>query len=92
MNDMLVAQNGLESTQEKAVGVATLFAKAMEGQTRGFNNLGWELSAAQEQILKYGTEQQKVAVIADLVKSKVGGMNEALAQTESGQIQQKNEL
>lgn len=92
MNDMLVAQNGLKSTQENAVSVATLFAKAMEGQTTSFKRMGWELSAAQEQILKYGTEQQKVAVIADLVKSKVGGMNEALAQTESGQIQQKQNM
>ena len=92
MNDMLVAQNGLKSTQENAVSVATLFAKAMEGQTTSFKRMGWGLSDAQEKILKYGTEQQKVAVIADLVKSKVGGMNEALAQTESGQIQQKQNI
>ena len=92
MNDMLVAQNGLKSTQENAVTVATLFAKAMAGQTTGFKRLGWELSDVQEQILKFGTEQQKVAVITDLVKSKVGGMNEELAKTESGMIQQSKNL
>ena len=37
-------------------------------------------------MLKFGTEQQRVAVLAEVVTSAVGGSNEALRQTPSGQV------
>lgn len=88
MNDLLVQQNGMTSTQENAAQVAALFGKAMNGQTTSLERAGFYFSDAQKQILKYGNEAQKVAVVAEVVESKVGGMNAEMAKTPEGKLQQ----
>ena len=50
--------------------------------------MGVTFTQAQEQILKYGTESQKASVLADAINSKVGNMNQLLAQTPTGQLKQ----
>lgn len=88
MNDMVAQQYGLEASQESAVGIATMLGKVMEGQTSALSRYGYSFDEAQEYILKFGTEEERAAVLADVVSASVGGMNEALAQTSSGQMQQ----
>ena len=88
MNDMLVQQNGLSSTGENAAQIATMLGKVMEGQTGALSRYGYKFDEAQEKILKYGTEAEKVAVLVDVVEESVGGMNEAMAKTPAGHMQQ----
>lgn len=88
MNDMLAKQNGLNATQENAASVADMMGKAMRGQTMMMERAGFAFTEAQEQIMKFGTEEDKASVLAEVMKAKVGGMNEALAQTPAGQMQQ----
>ena len=93
MNDLLVQQKGLNGTQEDAVGLANLFGKAMMGQTGALKKAGITFTEAQEEVLKYGTEEEKAAVLAEVVQQNVGNMNEEFAKTDAGKIQQaKNAL
>jgi hypothetical protein len=88
MDDMLAQQYGLNATQENAVVIATMLGKVMDGQTGALSRYGYSFDEAQEKILKYGTESERVAVLADVVSSSVGGMNEALAATPTGAFKQ----
>lgn len=88
MNDMVAQQYGLNATQESAVNIATMLGKVMEGQTGALSRYGYSFTEAQAEILKFGTEEERVATLADVVTASVGGMNEALAQTSSGKIKQ----
>ena len=93
VNDLLVQQKGMNATQEDATSLANLFGKAMMGQTGALKKAGISFTEAQEEVLKYGTEEEKAATIAEVVKQNVGDMNEKFAQTDAGKIQQaKNEL
>lgn len=88
MNNMLAQQYGLNATQEQAVQIASMLGKVMDGQTGALSRYGYKFSEAQENILKYGTEAQRVAVLANVVNSAVGGVNEALAKTPEGKLKQ----
>ena len=88
MNDMVAQQYGYNHTAENAVGIATMLGKVMNGQTSALSRLGYSFDDAQEQILKYGTESEKAAVLADVVGESVGGMNRKLAETDTGRMKQ----
>lgn len=93
MNDLAVQQYGLNVSEEQTVSIAKLFGKAMDGQTGALTRYGFSVSDAQARVLKYGTEQERAATLADIVSQKVGGMNAALASTPTGRMQQlKNTL
>ena len=88
MNDLAVQQYGLNVSEEQATSIAKLFGKAMEGQISALTRYGFTVSAAQQQIMKYGSEEERAATLADIVRQRVGGMNAALASTPSGRMQQ----
>lgn len=88
MNDMLAQQYGLNATQENAAQIATMLGKVMDGQTGALSRYGYTFDAAQEQILKFGTESQRAAVLCDVVSSSVGGMNEEFGKTDDGKQKQ----
>ena len=88
MNDMVAQQYGLNATQESAANIATMLGKVMDGQVGALSRYGYKFDEAQAQILKFGTEEQRVAVLAEVVESAVGGMNEALAKTDAGRAKQ----
>lgn len=90
MNDMVAQQYGFNSTQESAASIATMLGKVMEGQTSALSRYGYSFTEAQEQVLKFGTEEERAAVLAEVVSASVGGVNEALAQTDYGKIVQMN--
>lgn len=88
MNDMVAQQRGYSATAESAVNVATMFGKVLNGQVGALTRYGYKLDEAQTQIIKFGSEEERVAVLADVVSSAVGGTNEALAQTPYGKVKQ----
>ena len=93
MNDLAVQQYGFNVSEDQAVSIAKVFGKALEGKTSALTRYGFTVSAAQEKILKYGSEEERAATLASIVSSKVGGMNSALASTPTGRMQQlKNSL
>ena len=88
MNDMLAQQYGLNASQEQATQIASMMGKVMDGQVGALSRYGYKFDKAQEKLLKYGTEEQRVATLAEVIGQSVGGMNEALAATPEGKIQQ----
>lgn len=88
MNDMVAQQYGLSASGENASSVATMLGKVLSGQTSGLSRYGYYFDAAQENILKFGTEAQRAATLAEVVEQSVGGMNAALAATPSGRLKQ----
>jgi len=88
MNDMVAQQYGFNASQESAVGIATMMGKVMDGQVGALSRYGYKFDEAQEKILKFGTEEQRVATLVEVVSSAVGGVNEALANTPEGRVVQ----
>lgn len=85
MNDMLAQQYGLNATQEEAATIAQMLGKVMEGQVGALSRYGYYFDEAQEQVLRFGTEEERAATLAEVVESAVGGMNAELAKTDAGQ-------
>lgn len=93
MDNLLAQQKGFNATTQDAVNVANLMGKAMQGNTGALTRVGITFDEAQEAVLKYGTEEEKAAVLSEVINQNVGNMNETLANTPLGQIQQmKNTL
>lgn len=88
LNDMLAQQYGLNATQENAANIATMLGKVMNGQTGALSRYGYSFDEAQEKILKFGTESERTAVLCDVVKASVGGVNAELAKTDDGKQKQ----
>lgn len=88
MNNLLAQQKGLNATTGDAVSVANLMGKAMQGQTSALTRVGITFTEAQEKVMKYGTEGERAAMLAQIITDNVGEMNAELAQTESGKQQQ----
>lgn len=88
MNDMLAQQYGINASQEQAVTIAQMMGKVMDGQVGALSRYGYKFDEVQEQILKYGTEVQRAATLAEVVTSSVGGVNAAIAATDPGRMKQ----
>ena len=88
MNDMIAQQLGLGASAESATQIASMLGNVMNGQTEALSRYGYKFDDAQKQILQFGTESERAAVLAQVVSEAVGGMNAELANTNSGQIQQ----
>lgn len=88
MNDMIAQQYGLESSAESATQIATMLGKVMNGQTEALSRYGYKFDEAQKEILQFGTESERAAVLAQVVYESVGGMNEELGRTDPGRQKQ----
>lgn len=93
MENLAVQQNGVNVTSGNMVSIANLMGKALQGQVGALSRVGISFTEAQEKVLKYGTEQERAATLAQVITDNVGNMNEVLAQTPEGKVQQlKNTL
>lgn len=93
MNNLIAQQAGYEASTGDAISAADMLGRALGGQYTMLRRMGITFTEAQENVLKYGTETQKAAVLADAINAKVGNMNQLLAQTPTGQLKQlQNEL
>lgn len=88
MNNLAVQQNGVNVTSESMVNIGNLMGKVMQGQTSALTRVGITFSDAQAQVLKYGNEEQRAAMLSQVITDNVGNMNKALANTPAGRIQQ----
>ena len=88
MNNLLAQQKGVNATQEDAVAIGNLFGKALTGQASALRRVGITFSAAEEKMLKHGTESERAALLARIITNNVGEMNKKLAATPTGQMKQ----
>ena len=93
MGNLLAQQKGVNATSDDAVNIGNLMGKVMQGQTGALKRVGVTFDENQEKILKYGTEEERAATLAEVITSNVGNMNKTMAKTPEGKIQQmKNSL
>jgi len=88
MDDMIAQQYGFNASAESAVSVAQMLGKVFAGETGALKRLGYTFDEAQEAVLKYGTEEEKVAMLTEVVGQIVDGTNAKLAATPYGSIVQ----
>lgn len=93
MDNLLAQQKGYSATADDAKNTANLLGKALQGQTGALSRVGISFTEAQAKILKTGNEEERAAVLAQVVTDNVGHMNAELAKTPEGKIQQaKNNI
>ena len=93
MNNLVAQQRGFSTEAGDAVNVANLMGKAMMGMTSALRRVGITFTEAQEAAIKNGNEQERAAMLAQIITDNVGEMNAALAQTDAGkQKQLANEM
>lgn len=88
LDDMIAQQYGFSASTDSAVTIATMLGKVLQGQTSALSRYGYSFDEAQEKLLKYGTEEERVATLAAVVSESVGGVNAALADTPTGKVKQ----
>lgn len=86
INDVAVAQYGLNVSGQQLAGIADAIGKAMMGQDRGLRKFGISLTDAQKELLKTGTESERAALLVELLGQKFGGANEEIRKTSTGQV------
>lgn len=88
MNNLLAQQKGLNATGQDAVNIGNMLGKVMQGQTGALTRAGITFTEAQEKVLKYGTESERAAMLAQVITDNIGEMNAALAKTDAGKAKQ----
>ena len=93
MNNLIAQQKGLNATTGDAQAIGNLMGKAMQGQVSALTRVGITMTEAQQQTMKYGSEEERAAMLAEIITDNVGNMNQALAQTDAGQqVQMANAM
>ena len=88
MNDMLAHQYGLNASQDQAVQIAQMVGKVLDGQMGALSRAGYRFTEAEEKVLQFGNEEERVAMLSQIVTKYVGGVNAALAATPEGKLKQ----
>lgn len=88
MNNLIAQQMGYKATAEGAVSIGNMMGKAMQGQTEVLQRVGITFTEAQKNVLQYGDESARAAMLAEVITENVGEMNKALGQTDVGHLKQ----
>lgn len=88
MNNLMVQQKGLNGTQQDATNIANLMGKVLQGQTGALKRVGISFTEEQEAILKTGNEEERAAMLAQVITDNVGDMNKAMLNTPEGRMKQ----
>lgn len=88
MNNLLAQQKGFKAGASDAVNIGNLMGKAMQGQVSSLKRVGITFNDAEAAVMTYGNEEQRAAMLAQIITNNVGQMNTALASTPSGRLKQ----
>ena len=72
MNDLLAQQNGLNATNQDAVSIGNMKGKAMQGQVDVLQRVGITFDESQKQVLQFGTESERAAMLAEVITATAG--------------------
>jgi len=77
---------GIDVSAQEMTNLATQLGKVTMGAFDGMTKKGFEFNDAQKEILKTGTDLEKVAVISDVIGESWGGLAQAIGETPLGSI------
>ncbi len=92
MNNLLVQQKGLNGTSEDAAKIADLMGESLNGNIDGLKKAGLTFNDAQKKVFQYGTKEEKVAALAEVIADNVGNANEEISKTDAGSIKRASHL
>lgn len=87
MNDLIAQQKGYKATAQDFQSIGDMMGKVMGGQVNALTRIGYVFSEEEKQLLKTGNEMQRASTLAKIITDNVGHMNQALAGTDAGAIQ-----
>ncbi|RKZ11033.1 phage tail tape measure protein [Candidatus Fermentibacteria bacterium] len=88
MADLLVANKGVNATQEDAITSANALGKAVATGLLGPLQLsGVLLTDQQKALFEVADQTERVAILNDVLQQNYGGLNEAMRQTSEGGVQ-----
>lgn len=90
LTNYAAGMGGINVDPRQMVEYATGLGKALDGHFEGLNKKGFILSDAQKEIIRNGTEMERVAVINDVIAQSWDGLAESFASTPEGKIIQIN--
>ncbi|MBR2587003.1 hypothetical protein IKE71_01355 [Candidatus Saccharibacteria bacterium] len=91
MNNLVVQQYGYEATSRDVLQTATMMGKVLQGQTGGMERIGYHLTEDEKKLFNFGTEEERVALLTQIVGENLGDLNHRLGETPVGkQIQLAN--
>ena len=86
--DMIVAEKGANATTQDMISFGNAFGMAMEGNYASLTHRGFKLDENTMKIIELGTEEQKAEAITKYLTDTYGGLNEQMAKTSQGGMQQ----
>jgi len=93
LGDMIVAQKGVNATQEDAIILANAIGRAIDGGVGALTRYGITLTETQKELYKTATREERVALLTEILEGNYGGLNEKMRETTEGGIKAlKNEL
>lgn len=90
MNNLIAQQKGFNATQGDAINIWNLMWKVLQWQTSALTRVWISFTDAQEKVLKFWTESERSAMLAQVITDNVWNMNEALADTFQWRLAQFN--
>lgn len=90
MNNLIAQQYGLSASGQNFQMTADMMGKVLSGQTGALSRMGYIFSEEEKQLLKTGNEMERASTLAKIITDNVGNMNEALRNTDMGNIQAMN--
>jgi len=85
--NLAVANKGVNLTQEDMINVGNLVGKVMTGQVGALTRYGVTLSDAQAETIKFGTESEKAAAVAEVLGGNFGQLARDMKDSYEGQLQ-----
>lgn len=86
LQDVIVAQYGVNATQESAIASANMLGKVYAGQVGMLARVGISMTDAQKQMLKVGDQTQQTAMLVSILNDNFGGLNKEMRKTSLGEF------
>ncbi|MBR6079927.1 MAG: hypothetical protein IKP60_07210 [Treponema sp.] len=87
MNNLIAQQYGYNASAQSFQSTADMMGKVLSGQVGALSRLGYVFSEEEKQMLQTGNEMERAATLAKIITDNVGEMNETLAASDFGAMQ-----
>ena len=84
LDNLAVAQYGVNVTSEQMIQAANMLGKAYSGQTGAMTRAGIVMSDAQAKVIKTGTDAQKASMLVEVLNQNFGDLAKQMAKTDEG--------
>jgi hypothetical protein len=88
--DMVVAEKGVNATTQDMISLANGFGQALQGNFQSLTQRGFVLDDDTKELIKNGTETERITALVKVLNSTYEGLNEAQRDAQSGTVDLRN--